>query len=202
MTLTREVDVMGSTALLHPIGSDTVEDWLAQDPPLDGSSLELIMGYFFVVPPPSGRHQSVNAELWAVLKSALRAAGRKDLYPVIAVGVQISTAWRTALIPDVAVLNVPSLDTTFLPEQLELVVEIWSPGNSHSEREVKRQAYAGAGVLFFWAVDFDRSGVPSITAHRLVDGDYEVAQIAKPGTTTTITASPVPVTLDPADLLP
>lgn len=193
---------MAGSPLLHPIGPDTVDDWLAQDPPLDGSRLELIMGYFHVVPPPSGRHQSVNAELWAVLKSALRGADRTDLYPVIAVGVQISTPWRTALIPDVAVLNVPSLDPTFLPEQLELVVEIWSPGNSHSEREVKRQAYAGAGVLFFWTVDFDRSGVPVITAYRLVDGDYVMAEVAKPGTTTTITTAPVPVTLDPADLLP
>lgn len=29
-----------------------------------------------------------------------------------------------------------------------------------------------------------------------------MAEIASPGTTTTITAAPVPVTLDPADLLP
>lgn len=191
-----------STAFVHPIGPDTVEDWLAKDPIPDGSSLELIMGYFYMVPPPSGRHQSVNAELWAVVKSALRAAGRRDLYPVIAVGVQISTPWRTALIPDIAVLNVPALDPTFLPEQLELVVEIWSPGNSHSEREVKQQAYASAGVSYFWTVDFDRSGAPVITAYRLVKGDYVEAEVAKPGTRTTITAAPVPVTLDPADLLP
>jgi hypothetical protein len=35
-----------------------------------------------------------------------------------------------------------------------------------------------------------------------VRGEYVAAGIAKPGVTTTITAAPVPVTLDPADLLP
>jgi Uma2 family endonuclease len=190
-----------SAALAHSIGPDTVADWLAQETPPDGSRLELIMGYFHVVPPPHGRHQNVNAELWAVLKSALRAAGRTDLHAAIAVGVQISTPWRTAVVPDLVVLNVPVKDPSFLPEQLELVVEIWSPGNAHSERETKGAAYAGAGVLFFWAVDFDKSGAPTITAHRLVRGEYVVADVAKPGTTTTITAAPVPVTVDPADLL-
>jgi Uma2 family endonuclease len=190
-----------SAALAHPIGPDTIDDWLAQEPPPDGSRLELMMGYFRVVSPPGGRHQTVNARLWAALDATLRAAERSDLHAVIAVGVQISTAWRTALIPDIAVLNVPALDPSFLPEQLELVVEIWSPGNSHGERETQKAAYAGAGVLFFWAVDFDKLGAPTITAHRLVRGEYVVTDVAKPGIATTITAAPVPVTVDPADLL-
>lgn len=190
-----------SHALTHPIGPDTIDDWLAQDPSPDGSRLELIMGYFHVVPPPGGPHQAVNAELWAVLKAALRAGGRTDLHAAIAVGVEISTPWRTALIPDLAVLNVPLRYPTFLPEQLEMVVEIWSPGNAHSERATKKAAYAGAGVLYFWAVDFGKDGAPTITAHRLVRGDYEVVAVAKPGATTTIDAAAVPVTLDPADLL-
>jgi Uma2 family endonuclease len=191
-----------SAALVHALGPDTVEDWLAQDPPPDGSRLELIMGYFHLVPPPSGRHQYFGDELRAVLKASLRASGRTDLHPVTGVGVQISTPWRTALVPDIVILNVRSVDPTFLPEQLELVVEIWSPGNAHSERDVKKAAYAGAGVLFFWTVDFDKAGRPTITAHRLVRGEYVVQEVAKPGVTTTISSAPVPVTLDPADLLP
>lgn len=186
----------------HHIGPNKIEDWLKQEPPPDGSILELIMGYFLVVPPPSGRHQSVNAELWAVLKAALRAAGRKDLYAVPGVGTQISTAWRTALVPDIAVLNVRPIATSFLPEQLELVVEIWSPGNTSAERETKIAGYAGADVMFLWTVEFDRANRPTITTHRLWRGEYVQAEVAKPGETTTLTAAPVPVTLDPMDLLP
>lgn len=191
-----------SAALPHSIGPDTVDDWLAQEPPSDGSRLELIMGYFHLIPPPSGRHQYFGDELRTVLKTALHAAGRTDLFAVTGIGTQISTPWRTALIPDISVLNVRPLDASFRPEQLELVVEIWSPGNAHSERETKKVAFAGAGVRFLWTVDFDRAGRPAITAHRLRRGDYVVDGVAEPGVTTTLTAAPVPVTLDPADLLP
>lgn len=104
--------------------------------------------------------------------------------------------------PDIAVLNVPLRYPTFLAEQLEMVVESWSPGNAHSERHTRKAAYAGAGVLYFGAVDFGTDGAPTITAHRLVRGDYEVVvAVAKPGSTTTTDVAPVPVTLDPAHLL-
>jgi hypothetical protein len=184
------------------MGPDTVADWLAQELPVDGSRLELIMGYFHLAPPPSGRHQYSGDELRMSLKAALRASGRTDLYVVTAVGVQISTGWRTALIPDIAVLNTRPIEATFTADQLELVVEIWSPGNPHSERVTKMGAYAGAGVPFFWAVDFDGAGVPSVTPYRLRHGDYVAEDTVAGGTSATITASPVPVTLDPADLLP
>lgn len=191
-----------SAALAPSIGPDTVADWLAQEPSADGSRLELIMGYFRVVPPPSGRHQFTGARLWSRLDSTLRESGRTDLYVVPAVGVQISTAWRTALIPDLAVLNTRPIAATFLPEHLELVVEIWSPGNPHSERMTKKAAYAGAGVPFFWGIDFDAQGVPTITPYRLRLGDYVAEDPAVGGSVSKITAAPVPVTLDPADLLP
>jgi Uma2 family endonuclease len=175
---------------------------LAHAPLPNGDRLELIMGYFHVTPPPGGPHQSLSAELWAELKAALRAGDRKDLYPVPAVGVEISTPWRTALIPDLSVLNVRPVGATFAAENLELVVEIWSPGNSQDERETKQVAYAGAGVPFFWAVDFDRRGCPTITAYRLDKGEYVLDVVAKAGERTTIKAAPVPLTLDPAHLLP
>ena len=54
----------------------------------------------------------------------------------------------------------------------ELVAEIWSPGNSKRDRADKFDAYAQAGIRYFW------------TAAPM-----------------TIAAAPVPITLDPADLL-
>lgn len=52
-----EEEIPVSAALAHPIGPNTVEDWLAMDPPEDGSRLELIWGYFHVSPAPMGQHQ-------------------------------------------------------------------------------------------------------------------------------------------------
>ena len=193
---------MVSVAYEHPIGPTTVDDWQTQEHTTDGSRLELIFGYLHVSPAPSTRHQYAGDELRAVLKDALRRAGRTDLYAVTAVGVRISTSLRTALIPDVAVVNVKPLVACFQPEDLVLAVEIWSPGNTRAERDTKAAVYANANVPYFWEVTEDRIGALTLTTHVLKDGQYVEDLTAKPGTTVTINAAPVPVTFDPAVLHP
>ena len=191
-----------SAALEHPMGPTTVDDWLTREHPEDGSHLELIFGYLHMNPPPSGQHQYVGDELRGLLKTALRDGGRRDLHAVTGVGVEISAGMRTALIPDVVVLNTRPVGARFRPDNVVLVVEIWSPGNSRTERETKAGAYASAGVPYFWVVNEDRAGGMTVTALQLTDGRYVEDASAGPGTTVTITAAPVPVTFDPAELLP
>lgn len=186
----------------HPIGPTTVDDWLAEDHPTDGSRLELIFGYLHVSPAPSGRHQYTGDELRAVLRDALQKAGRTDLYAVTAVGVRISSSLRTALIPDVVVLNTKPLATCFDAEDLELAVEIWSPGNTQAERDTKAAVYADAKVPYFWEVNQDRIGSLTLVTHVLKDGQYVEDLTAEPGTAVTVNAAPVPVTFDPAVLHP
>lgn len=186
----------------HAIGPTTVEDWLTQEHPSDGSRLELIYGYLHVNPPPTGQHQHAGHELCAAFKKSFRQAGRSDLYAVPGVGVEISSAWRTALIPDVVVLNTKPIGASFHPHELELVAEVWSPGNTPKERETKMAAYAAAGVRFFWAVNKDRMSAVSVTTYRLDGGKYIEDVTAGPGAPVTFTAAPVPVAFDPADLSP
>ncbi|GAA1344639.1 Uma2 family endonuclease [Saccharothrix algeriensis] len=195
------------TALAHhppddPVGPFTVEDWNRLTPRADGSRLELIRGHFHVTPPPSMHHQYAGDELRAVLKAALRDAGRRDLYAVTGIGTGISTKRRTALIPDVVVLNVPPVGGIADPDHLELVVEILSPGNTGQEQAEKKDAYATAGVPFYWVVRQNRPGAPTITAYRLHREMYFEELTAVPGTAVTIDAAPVPVTVDPAELHP
>lgn len=187
-----------SAALDHPmIGPVTITDWLAMDPPRDGSRLELIFGHLHVSPAPSGEHQAIAFDLAVLLRTQLRAAGRTDLHVVPAVNVEISTAWRTALIPDVVVLNRPREGVSFPPEALALAVEVWSPGNVREERETKLAGYAAAGVPFVWAIDqaSQLRGL-TLTAYRLGRGQYVAENVATAGQTVTITAAPVPITLD------
>lgn len=191
-----------SVAYEHPIGPTTVDDWLAQDHPADGSRLELIFGYLHVSPAPSGRHQYAGDLLQNVLFDALRKAGRTDLYAVTGVSVRISASLRTALIPDVVILNTKPLATCFQSGDLELAVEIWSPGNTRAERDTKAAVYANANVPYFWEVTEDRIGALTLTTHVLKDGQYVEDLTARPGTTVTINAAPVPVTFDPAVLHP
>jgi Uma2 family endonuclease len=189
-----------SVAFEHPIGPTTVDDWLAREHPADGSRLELIFGYLHVSPPPTGQHQRAAFVLGRVIEDALRAGGRTDLHVVLGVGVEISTPWRTALIPDVVVLNTRPVGARFLPENLVLAVEIWSPSNTRTERDTKAAAYAGAEVPYFWTVNQDRVGAMTVTAYELVDGEYVEQTTAAPGGPTTIKAAPVPVELDTARL--
>lgn len=190
-----------SAALEHLIGPNTVDDWLAAEPPTDGTRLELILGYFHVSPAPSGQHQYAGDEIRAAIRGAIGQAGRTDLYVVTGVGVKISSLWRMALIPDVAVLGTKPIGTSFSPEDLLLAVEVWSPGNKRNERETKMIAYASAGVPYVWCVDEAADGV-ALRAYRLVNNKYVEETTARTGNPATITAAPVPVTLDPADLLP
>jgi Uma2 family endonuclease len=182
------------------IGPYTVEDWLALDPAVDGSRLELIFGYLHVTPAPSGEHQTVAFNLAVLVRDALRAAERKDLHVVPAVNVRISTAWRTALIPDVVVLNRKPIGVSFAADALVLAVEVWSPGNPRAERETKMAAYASAGVPFLWTFDQgDQLRGPTLTAYRLENGQYVEENTIQAGAPTTITAAPIPITLDLAE---
>lgn len=191
-----------SAALQHPLGPYTVEDWLAMDRPADGSRLELILGYLHVTPPPSGKHQYASSYLVQWLRAAFKAEGRRDLYVVPEIGVRISTPWRTGLIPDVVVLTRRPDGADFAAEELALVAEVWSPGNTAAEREIKMAAYAGAGVPFVWTVDqgHDLAG-PTLTAFRLADGRYVMENKVQADGPAVITAAPVPVHLDLTELL-
>jgi Uma2 family endonuclease len=188
-----------SAALQHPmIGPYTVDDWLALPPSVDGSRLELIFGYLHVSPAPSGEHQYAAYRLTRLVDDALRAAGRADLHVVPAVNVRISTAWRTALIPDVVVLTCKPVGASFAAETVALAVEIWSPGNPRAERETKMAGYAAAGVPFVWTVDQpdDLRDLPTLTAYRLVDGQYVQENIATGSGPVAVTAAPVTITMD------
>jgi Uma2 family endonuclease len=135
-------------------------------------------------------------QLRALVSTALREAGRGDLYAVTAVGVKISTATRTALIPDLVVIDIAPKGTHCEAANVLLAVEVWSPAHTRAERETKVAAFAAAGVPSFWTLDED----DPLTAYRLEDGLYEVAVVGRPGMPAAVTAAPVPVTVGPAEL--
>ncbi|AHH93824.1 Uma2 family endonuclease [Kutzneria albida] len=191
---------MTAALLHHEMGPHTVDDWLTAEPPQDGTRLELIWGYFHVSPAPAGQHQYAADELRAVLKAAL--SRRTDLYVVTAVAVGISTRARTGLVPDVVVLNTRPVGTSFRAGDVELAVEVWSPGNTAEERANKVAAYALAGVPFFWAVELNKVGGVTVTAHRLEKDGYVAETTAVSGAEVTLRTAPEPVTFDPADLSP
>jgi Uma2 family endonuclease len=84
------------------------------------------------------------------------------------------------------------------PEDIELVVGAWSPGNSKRERAEKFDAYAQAGIRYFWSIEFKRQVL--VHAYELRAGHYRLVTTLRGGATGTIDAAPVPMTFDPASL--
>lgn len=187
----------------HEVGPFTITDWHALAPREDGSRLELIEGNWLVTPPPSGQHQWASLELLVRLRAAIRQAAGPDLHAVGGVGVEISTPSRSALVPDIAVLDIPPIGTTFRATNLVLAGEIWSPRNSIREQHEKHAAYADANVPYFWDITQDDRGPIELTAYQL-EHEHYVAQVSvKLGDgPVTITAGPVPVEIDISLLRP
>jgi Uma2 family endonuclease len=190
-------------ALPNPlIGPHTVEEWLDLPSPDDGSRVELIFGHLHVTPPPSGEHQLATYRLTRLIDDAIRATERTDLHAILGVGVKISSTLRTGLIPDVVIMDRPPVGASFPAEALRLAVEVWSPGNNRNEREAKMIAYAAAGVPFLWTISRKGSDPGlELIAHRLHDDQYLVENTVKSAGPTTITAAPIPITLDLTDLV-
>ncbi|WP_167488984.1 Uma2 family endonuclease [Nocardia terpenica] len=184
---------------IHPLGPTTVEDWLAEDQPADGSRLELILGYLYMTPAPGGPHQRVSFRLARLIEDAVEAAGRLDLAVLPGVAVRISTAFRTGVIPDISVVHDDSEHTSFGAHSLQLAVEVWSPGNSQEERDTKIAAYAGAGVRYLWTVELPRGRSVKFSGYRLSGGEYDLEVFAEAGEVVTA-PGPVPVKVPTARL--
>ncbi|MER7013004.1 Uma2 family endonuclease [Saccharopolyspora sp. NPDC000359] len=186
------------TALVqHELGPFTVADWHALPAREDGSRLELIEGYWLVTPPPSGQHQWAEKRIISMFDQAITSAERDDLYAVGGIGIEISTSFRSALIPDFVVLDTPPVGLSFQPRNVLLIGEIWSPGNKPSEQHEKFHACERAGVPFFWSVAQDRGGPTELAAYRLENGRYVCdAEVEVGQGRVRITASPIPVDVD------
>ncbi|MEU0541617.1 Uma2 family endonuclease [Nocardia sp. NPDC005978] len=185
---------------IHPLGPKTLEDWLAEEQPSDGSRLELILGYLYMTPAPGGPHQYAAGELFVALRNAVRAAGRDDLNVLPAVAVKISTPFRTGVVPDIAVVSAGIEHTSFEAEQLVLAVEIWSPGNTREERDTKVAAYAAAKVPYLWIVELPRLGKPAkFYGYTLGAVTYRQEVYAAAGEAV-LAPGPVPVTVDTSEL--
>jgi Uma2 family endonuclease len=186
-------------SMFYPLGPTTVEDWLAEDQPADGSRLELIWGYLHMTPAPGGPHQYAAGELFVALRAAIRDAGRKDLHALPGVAVKINTAFRTGVIPDVVVVSTDIDHASFDPEDVVLAVEVWSPGNRREERDTKIAGYAAARVPYLWLVELPKAKSARFWGYRFVNNKYRQEVYVSAGETIAVPA-PVPVTIDTSTL--
>ena len=70
--------------------------------------------------------------------------------------------------PDVTVYRADSIDVSpTRPEHVLLVVEVVSPGSETTDRIVKADQYAKAGIQFYWRVEQAATGAPLLYTYVL-----------------------------------
>ncbi len=148
--------------------------------PEDGNRYEVIDGVLYMTTAPSNFHQwivrqivftlfqqidqrSVGVSLWAPI--GLLMPGCDPVQPDILV----IRAADLAMMHDRRIYGVPAL-----------LVEVLSPGNSEQDTEVKRGAYARAGVPEYWIVRPSTRDVLVCTRPDAALGDYAQTQLVDP----------------------
>jgi Uma2 family endonuclease len=167
----------------------TLADWEAL--PEDNSRhYELARGVLEGSPKPVSEHQRVVFEVAYQLRSQLPP--QFVIVPEVEVIISLSSL-PTVRAPDVSVVTKAATATKparYRACDVFLAIEALSPKTARTDREVKFFEYADAGIEHYWIVDTEEP--KTLTAYRLVDGEYE---LMAQGTKVTLT-EPAPITID------
>ncbi|WP_448318505.1 Uma2 family endonuclease [Streptomyces sp. CO7] len=126
------------------------------------AGIEIVDGMVVVSPSASKRH----IRLARVLASALDAAAGPDWNADTDFDVRLQDIPLTNRRPDVIVYRAETIDLTpTRPEHVLLVAEVVSPGSETTDRIVKVDQYAKAGIPFYWRVE--QAGVPIVYTYVL-----------------------------------
>ncbi|MGQ0744389.1 MAG: Uma2 family endonuclease [Acidimicrobiales bacterium] len=178
-------------AFALPWGAELGIDDL-RDLPEDGHRYELLDGTLLVTPSPGIAHQSCVSVLLTTLADA---CGPEHLAFTAPLDVILGPG--TVLQPDVLVVRRADIAGQRLQGVPVLVVEVQSPSTRLIDLNLKRHAYADAGVPWYWLVD---PAGPSVTVLALADASYRQEASAGGGDALRV-SEPFPVTVVPQDLL-
>lgn len=179
------------------IGPWTFEDLQAL--PESAWRYEIVDGSLVMSPSPGFRHEVVSALLLTRLNTIL-APSRFVLGPM---SVNMHPSYR---IPDLVVVDRATIDGDDVPllqvSDVDLVIEIVSPGSLTTDRVTKPAQYAAVGLPAFWRVE--TAGGVSVTAYVLRrPGDTVYAELGTWGEGDTLRVTePFDLELRIADITP
>lgn len=109
-----------------------------------------------------------HSRLARILANALDAAAGPGWNADTDFDVRLQDVPLTNRRPDVTVYRTETIDLTpTRPEHVLLVVEVVSPGSVTTDRIVKVDQYAKAGIPFYWRIEQAATGVPIIYTYVL-----------------------------------
>ncbi|WP_225848081.1 Uma2 family endonuclease [Streptomyces sp. HPF1205] len=152
---------MVAPAWMHAqITAEQYESWSEEQ----CAGIEIVDGMVVVSPSASKRHN----RLARILANALDAAAGPDWNADTDFDVRLQDVPLTNRRPDVVVYRADTIDVTpTRPEHVLLVVEVVSPGSETTDRLVKVDQYAKAGIPFYWRVEQVPTGVTLVYTYLL-----------------------------------
>lgn len=182
---------MSVAALEHPGPWGEDEYFALGETP---NRIELIDGSLWVSPAPTKRHQHIALLLAMGLYAPAEQVGLLVLQDV-----NLRLATGRILQSDVVVADTDDIGNTVEGAEVKLVAEVVSPSNAGTDRLLKPQMYAAAGIGWYLRVEQPQDSV-ELHLQRL-DGDHYVpCVVASPGQAL-VSEEPFPFRLDVASLL-
>jgi Uma2 family endonuclease len=128
------------------------------------AGIEIVDGMVLASPSASKRHN----RLARLLANALDAAAGPDWNADTDFDVRLQDVPLNNRRPDVTVYRADTIDVApTRPEHVLLVVEVVSPGSETTDRIVKADQYARAGIQFYWRVEQAATGTPLVYTYVL-----------------------------------
>ncbi|SCF89126.1 Uma2 family endonuclease [Streptomyces sp. Cmuel-A718b] len=160
------------------------------------AGIEIVDGMTVVSPRVSKHH----SRLARILANALDAAAGPDWNADTDFDVRLQDVPLTNRRPDVIVYRAETIDLTpTRPEHVLLVVEVVSPGSETTDRIVKVDQYAKAGIPFYWRVEQAATGIPIVYTYVL-DPATKAYRDGEMFTGTVKAAAPFSITVDLGDM--
>lgn len=156
--------------------------------------VELIDGSLWVSPAPSKRHQHIAFLLAARLYGPAERAGLLVLQDV-----NLRLAGGRILQPDIVVADTDDVGTTVEAVEAKLVGEVVSPSNAGTDRLLKPQLYAAAGIGWYLRVEQPEDSV-ELHLQRLAGDNYVPVAVASAGQAL-VSEEPFPFHLEVAALV-
>ncbi|MET8626236.1 Uma2 family endonuclease [Kitasatospora sp. NPDC004669] len=174
------------------ITSEEYDSWTEEQ----CAGIEIVDGMVVVSPSASKRHN----RLARLLANALDAAGGEDWNADTDFDVRLQDVPLNNRRPDVVVYRADTLDESpTRPDHVLLLVEVVSPGSETTDRVVKLDQYAKAGIPFYWRVEQAVGRVPIVHTYVLdaASRSYEAGELF---TGLVKAAVPYPVEVDLTEL--
>ncbi|MCK0111339.1 Uma2 family endonuclease [Ornithinimicrobium sp. F0845] len=160
--------------------------------PDDGNRYEIIDGALIVTPSPAVPHQRVVGNMYLALRSAV-----PDDLEVMLAPLDVTVSDLTVLQPDLLVATREALSGRTMVGLPVLAIEVLSPSTRLIDLNLKKAAFAEAGVAHYWVIDPEH---PSLTAWCLSAAEFTEVGTAT-GTQEFAVDEPFRVRVSPASLL-